>query len=79
MNQKKIKGIGKKVNPASIDYTFINETDSSLHKNGSPQKEDAKMKRNVKRPLRDLTRTKIRYKSVRQSPKTQAGHSPVYE
>ncbi len=79
MNQKQKKKIGKIVKPTSVEYTFTRHGADILPKDGPPRKNEVKKKDDIRKTRKDLTGAKTRFKSTRSSPKTQQGHSPVYE
>ena len=79
MRNKKKKSIGRIVRPDSTGYTFLKTEDEAPPRGDPQRKDDRRKKDEIIKTLKDLAMEKARYKSVRQSPKTQQGHSPVYE
>lgn len=83
MKEKKKKSMGRIIKSTSNDYTFIDDINMTPKENNKEDdkqiKNKTKKKDYAKKTLKDLTATKTHYKSIRQSPKSQQGHSPVYE
>ncbi|MGI0058251.1 MAG: hypothetical protein ACREBJ_00655 [Nitrosotalea sp.] len=79
MKLKKKTVRAKVVKPNSVNYTFIADvvqhTKSKEHEN----KKDKKTNDFDRKTLKDSKTTKTHYKFNSRSPKSQQGHSPVYE
>ena len=69
----------KVVKPNSVNYTFI---DNVIPQTKSKERENNKNKKInefTSKTLKDSKTTKTHYKFNSRSPKSQQGHSPVYE
>ncbi|MEO9276616.1 MAG: hypothetical protein ABI340_02380 [Nitrososphaera sp.] len=78
--KKKRKGKARIVHPINVNYTFINDGTISIQSEEKNDKSTSTRKnlRDTKKSLKDPKATKMKYRSNR-SPKSQQGHSPVYE
>ncbi|MGI0046354.1 MAG: hypothetical protein ACREBB_04095 [Nitrosotalea sp.] len=75
MKPKK-KNQAKIVKPNSVNYTFIDIVISQIESKKPQKKKDKKINKFTKKTLKD---SKTHYKFNSRSPKSQQGHSPVYE
>lgn len=78
---KKKKGKARIVRPSNVNYSFINDETISIQseeKNDKSTSASKNLRDITKKSLKDQKATKMKYRSNR-SPKSQQGHSPVYE
>ena len=78
MKTKKKKRV-KVVKSNSVNYTFLDDVISQTKSKKQEQNKDKKINEFTRKTLKDSKTTKTHYKFNSRSPKSQQGHSPVYE
>ncbi len=78
MNPKK-KNRAKVMKPNSVNYTFVDAVTSQIESKEPQKSKDKKINEFTRKTLKDSKTTKTHYKFNSRSPKSQQGHSPVYE
>ena len=69
----------KVVKPNSVNYTFIDDTIPQTKSKERENNKNKKINEFTSKTLRNSKTTKTHYKFNSRSPKSQQGHSPVYE
>lgn len=69
----------KVVTSNSVNYTFIDESVHLMESNEPHKNRNKKIYEFTRKTLKDHKTTKTHYKFNKRSPKSQQGHSPVYE
>ncbi len=69
----------KVVKPNSVNYTFIDNVIPQTKSKKRENNKNKKINEFTSKTLKDSKTTKTHYKFNSRSPKSQQGHSPVYE
>ena len=69
----------KVVKPNSVNYTFLDDVIPQTKSKEQEKNKDKKINEFTRKTLKDSKTTKTHYKFNSRSPKSQQGHSPVYE
>jgi len=69
----------KVVKPNSVNYTFVDDVIPQIESKEPDKNKDKKINEFTRKILKDHKTIKTHYKFNNKSPKSQQGHSPVYE
>ena len=69
----------KVVKPNSVNYTFLDDVISQTKSKEREKNKDKKINEFTRKTLKNSKTKKTHYKFNSRSPKSQQGHSPVYE